>query len=279
MTERVNCINKNCNNSILPETAKKTNGFCMPCVQHKAREERQKYIKENCKDIDPFLGVTDLVEIIRLHHVKRTHDPLIKYIPFQGSLEEVYNNLTEKDEVRLIDMSIKEAEKGNLNYIESICLELAAFRSSDLSKLHKFMLLNNLYYPGMLFKDANLEVIKNLLNRVNENAENLDDILLALAWSGNKDVISMFSSWMKESPIFSSQLYIPPYNYSKEAGWELLSTSKVKKLYLDKCYPLLAEKKNTLNDNLSSCTLSENKCEWCGNNLTNLLELNLSERT
>jgi len=276
MTKRVDCINRNCNNPILPETAKKTNGFCMPCAQNKEREERQKYIKENRKDIDPFLGVNDLVEIIKLHHVKRTHDPLVRYIPFQGSLEEVYSNLTENDENRLIDLSIKEAKKGNLNYIESICLELTAFRSSDLLKLHKFMLLNNLYYPSMLFKDAKLEVIKNLLNRVNEDAENRNDILLALAWSGNKDVVSIFSSWMKEPPIWSSQLYIPAYDYSKEAGWAFLSTSEVRKLYFDKCYSLLPVKDNTLSDSLSSCTLSENKCEWCGNNLTNLLELNLS---
>lgn len=279
MTERIRCKKEDCNNTILPETAKRTGGFCMPCVQKKEREERQKYIEKNRKDIDPFLGVNDPVEIIRLHHVKRPNDPLIRYASFKGNLEEIYSKLTEFDEARLIDMSIKEAEKGNLEYIKYICLELAAFRSSNLFKLHKFMLLNKLYYPGIIFKDANSEIIKELIKRVDDDTENRNHILLALAWSANKDVITTFSSWFNELPAWSNRFHIPPYDYSKEAGWELSPLKKVRKLYFDRCYPLLPAKNSSSHACLRSCTYSENKCKWCGRNLTNLLELDLSDKS
>jgi len=276
MTERVKCTEDDCDNLILPTTAVRTGGCCMPCKQKKEREERQKYIEENRRDIDPFECVNDPVEIITLHHVKRTPDPLERYLPFQGSLEEVYSQLTEFDEARLVELSIQEAENGNLDYIEYICLELAAFRSTNLSKLHNFMLRNKLYYPALIFKDASSEVINNLLNRLNHDSENRNHLLSALAWSGSEEVTRIFSSWLSNPPSWSSDLYIPAHDYSKEAGWELTSSGKVRKLYFERCYPLLPVEKGTLNPSLNTCTQAQSSCKWCGSKLTNLLDIDLS---
>ncbi len=39
MSERLACKNPDCSNRILPETAVRTDGYCMPCVQTQQQRE------------------------------------------------------------------------------------------------------------------------------------------------------------------------------------------------------------------------------------------------
>lgn len=276
MTERMQCKTVDCTGQILPSTAERTGGYCMPCIQKKERAERQKYIEENRRDIDPFDGVTDPVEIILLHHVRRSPEPLVKYLPFKGELEEVYKTLSEFDEARLIDFSIKKAEKGELEYIENICLELTAFREPNFSKLHKYMLREKIYYPSMLFRNASKEVGKELILRLGLEPDNINLLLLSLAWIENDDVLKEFASWKIKLPDWSTQLYIHPSDYSKEAGWITSANEEKQTLYFDKCLPILSNKPNESVKNIGSLTESDSRCEWCGQRLTNLLEIDIS---
>lgn len=275
MTERVKCKNAGCKGLILISTAEKTGGFCMPCVQKKKRMEREIYIKENKKDIDPYKGITDRVEIIKIMHKKRKYDPLIKYLPYSRSIEELYHKLSEHEDARLVAFAIDEAELGCTDYIESICLMLAAFRNADLSNLHRFMLNQHLYNPGYIFKGASEGIVNTLLNRLSDDPENRNLALLGLAWTGNSLVVKKFSNWKSTPPIWAKELYIRPESYSKDAGWIVDDQKQKKNLYFDKCYSLLPIKDRQKMSCLSICTISKNSCKWCNRELTNLFEIDL----
>jgi hypothetical protein len=71
-TERVPCRTEGCGNTILPVTAKTNDGYCMPCVQNRRREERDEYIRQNRREVDPYAGITDAVEMLRVMHMGLT---------------------------------------------------------------------------------------------------------------------------------------------------------------------------------------------------------------
>ena len=279
MTERVQCNTEGCNHQILAATAERTGGYCMPCVQAKKRADNERFIRENRKDVDLFQGVTDPVEIIRLHHTKHERDPLIRYMPFKGSIEQIYQSLSEFDEARLVEISIREAEKGNLDFIEYACLELAAFRRPNYSKLHKYMVKKRIYYPALIFKDASEDIVQGLLDNLEIDNDNANHILLCLAWAGGEKVLKAFSSWQQQAPAWSSSLYIPPQDYSKDAGWQVLPNGGARKLYFETCFPLLPKETNSVENLAHIFTPSDELCGWCRRRLVNFLELDITCNT
>ncbi len=49
MTHRIPCKSPACTSTILPETAARSDGYCMPCVQAQQHREHDEYIKKNKK--------------------------------------------------------------------------------------------------------------------------------------------------------------------------------------------------------------------------------------
>jgi hypothetical protein len=262
---------------ILPETASKTGGYCMPCEQKKAREEREQYIRENIKNVDLYSGIKDPVELIKIFHQKLEHDPLIHYIQYKEPIENVYQTLTESDEARLVKFCIEQTVNEDTDLIESICLELAAFKNSNLTVLHDFMMNEHIYYPSMVFKNSTNSVVNTLLTSLESDSENRNLILLALAWADGDIVEANFTSWKKKQPRWSKDLYIPPQDYSREAGWEIDSKNQKRLLFLEPCFSLAKTKKPFSSETFESCTSSGKHCEWCNRKLTNLLKLDLSD--
>lgn len=96
MTERVNCKNPDCSNSILTSTAEKNEGLCTPCVQANEMREYQDYISKNRKDVSLYHDVSDPVEIIKIMGiVKLTNDEykkaLILNFRQQEDLEQLHS--------------------------------------------------------------------------------------------------------------------------------------------------------------------------------------------
>src|SRR2546429_5920831 len=118
-TDRISCRTEGCANTILPATAKANDGYCMPCVQKKRREEREKYIRENRREVNPYAGVIDVVEIIRILHTPRAHDPLITYLAPPKSTEELYSNLNADQVGRLMRMAAEAMRSGNEDLAEN----------------------------------------------------------------------------------------------------------------------------------------------------------------
>src|ERR1051325_4186837 len=78
-TRRVKCVEVDCANMILPTTAEANDGFCAPCADRRRAAERRKFIEANKRVIDPYVGITDVVDLICAIHTPRGHDPLIEY--------------------------------------------------------------------------------------------------------------------------------------------------------------------------------------------------------
>ncbi|CAH1204542.1 hypothetical protein PAECIP111892_02468 [Paenibacillus auburnensis] len=96
MTERIPCKSEGCSAVILPATFHKTGGYCMPCQQRKERQERQEYIVKHRREINLYEGISDPVELLKLMHSSRPHDPLIEYTPYELSKEQLYITLSEE---------------------------------------------------------------------------------------------------------------------------------------------------------------------------------------
>ncbi len=68
----------------------RTEELCMPCVQARYRQSRG--ISEKQKNVDAFSGITNPVEMLKLVHEPREHDPLIEFLhPIQT--DELYKTL------------------------------------------------------------------------------------------------------------------------------------------------------------------------------------------
>src|SRR5215475_13490080 len=93
MTTRIACTSPGCTGMILPETAARTGGLCMPCVQAKARREDEAYVAAKRREVDPYAGVTDPLELIQLSHTRRPFSRLVRYLPCPQSLEDLYASL------------------------------------------------------------------------------------------------------------------------------------------------------------------------------------------
>ncbi|MGF1742873.1 hypothetical protein L4C34_17720 [Vibrio profundum] len=277
MIEKVECKNDTCNAEILVLTAANNEGYCIPCVQRMQNEARLAYIKKHRKTVDPYAGVSDPVELIKIYHEERPYNPLVEYLPLCSPIEAVYRDLSEFDVSSLIKHAIQQAESGHVDSIEAIGTALVAFRNSNVVLLHHYMLKHKIYYPSIIFKNAASDVVNTLLNEVHRDSENRNRILLALAWASNSDVVMEFGEWSRQAPKWSGELYIPPYQYSQEAGWDLDSLDKKRNLFFDKCYSLMAAKADSKPSTCNTCTPSNNECQWCGRELTNLLEIDLTD--
>jgi len=256
-------------------TANKTGGICMPCYNTKKHAEREIYILENKKDVDLFKGLSDRAEIIIIMHQKHPSDPLVNYVPYPIPIEDIYSQLSKHEEKHLIAYVERQLLLNNVDVVESIGLELAAFRGADLSIVHKTMLETHEYYPCQLFKNANSETVNTLLSRLETDDVERGNILLSLAWAGTPAVILKFSEWALNPPAWSKDLYIPVHEYAKDAGWILANDLKKRTLYLDKCYSLIPNTGSINDEFLNTCVISEKSCHWCNRKLTHLLEINL----
>ena len=95
--KRIPCKNKNCDKTILEVTSKKTGGYCYPCYNAIEAKKREEYIRKNRRDVNLYEGINDPVEIIKIMHKDKKYDPLIKYIDYPKTKEEVYDILSTDD--------------------------------------------------------------------------------------------------------------------------------------------------------------------------------------
>ncbi len=50
----------------------------MPCFQQQERQKHEEYIRTHRRDVDLYAGISDPVEILKIMHTPRKHDPLIR---------------------------------------------------------------------------------------------------------------------------------------------------------------------------------------------------------
>lgn len=135
------------------------------------------------------------------------------------------------------------------------------------------------FYPGNLYLSAGKQICSQLLSLVLTRSELYKGPLLqTLAWIGTEEVQAQFSSWRFHPPDWRSDLFMPPENYSLEAGWELTEDGKRRDLYFSTCFELIPMKQaDPLQMSLMAQTTNLGYCSWCQRPLQRVLDLDLRD--
>ena len=204
-----------------------------------------------------------LNEIIVLHEQQRTDKT--QYISF-------YRNLSLEEGKWLADQGVQLLPE-NQRLAEKIFAELACFVPRSLTDIHPFLMQHGIFYPRHLFKYASPAVSKQFINHIEGD---LNRNLYLLAWIGDQQVEEHFAQLRKNPPEWRSKLYIPPEDYSYNAGWMLDEYDKRQDLFFEASFRLV---KNADQHPLLICPFEtlEERCTQCGNKLAILFDFDLMQ--
>jgi hypothetical protein len=199
----------------------------MPCVQRARAEEHARYVAAHRVDVDPFAGLSDPVDILRAVHrgARRPHDPLVNLLPYARSTADVYRSLDQDDADRLLHDVI-----ANDDFLDDVARHLASFASIDLGRCQEALLDRRLLRPSFVFRGAHERIVDRLFallpgRSASSGAVTMNDVLLALAWTRAPRVIESMIEWSRHRPSWSSDLHIPPHEYTQCAGYILEDTA------------------------------------------------------
>ena len=266
-----------CTNTILPATAKANEGYCMPCVGRKRSEERAKYIRENRREVDPYAGVTDVVEILRILHTPKAHDPLITYRPPPKSTEELYSGLSTDQAGQLMRMAAEAMRTSSEDFAEDVAKSLATLTDYTLDSMLTAWVDRNLHWPAEIFRGAGSQIRERIIDALESGAANANHALSALAWIGDLKVQEVFRRWEANPPKWRSGLHVGPSRYAHVAGWELGAMAR-RNLFHDSCWAATPATENLADDEaVKFMCEAETKCPWCNRQLVKLLEVDLTD--
>jgi hypothetical protein len=272
MLQRIPCKNPACLNTILPSTAERTGGFCMPCVQAAARTERDEYVRQHRRDLNEFEGINDPVEVLKIIHRPRRHDPLVNWIPHATPTEQLYSGLSPAEQRRLAKYAELLVGTERNDEAEEIVLCLAAFTDVSPESCLRAFIACAAVGPSLAYCRASADIRDQLIGWVEKYDAKRNHILLALAWIGDATVVSLFGQWRNSPPSWISTLYIPPQDYAREAGWELAADGKRRDLYFHNCTRLVRGN-SALPHSFKAIAAREDHCPQCKQRLTNLVDV------
>jgi hypothetical protein len=276
-TERVPCQAEGCNNKILPETAKANGGYCVPCVIKRRNQERQEYIRQNRREVDLYAGITDAVEMIRIMHTRRAHDPLIIFRPCQKSQEELYSGLNLDQATCLIKLAASEMRVGNKDFAEDIAKSLATLTAYQLDLMLEAWIEQKRFWPAVIFRGAGPRIRDVIVSVLESGKANANHALSALAWIGDTCVQDLFSQWESKLPRWCAGLHVGPAGYAHVAGWEL-NANKRRNLFHDECWAIApAPAVDVSGESLRLMHEVAQDCPWCQRKLVHLVELDLGD--
>jgi hypothetical protein len=276
MSDRILCKTPECVNTILPSTAERTNGFCMPCVRAVAKKENEEYIRKNRRDFNEFEGFTDQVEVLKIIHRPRRFDPLINWISYDTPTDRIYTSLNRDEQNRLAKYAESLIGTERNEEAEEIVLCLAAFTDATIENCLQSFVNHNSIPPSLPFCRASSDLRDELIARVERDEENRSGILLALAWIGDSIVVELFDYWKKNPPSWRDSLYIPPQDYSLEAGWELANDGQRRDLYFHNCTKLQRNPSHSP-QRFQAIVDQKDVCPWCSQRLIDLIDFVPSE--
>lgn len=252
----------------------------MPCVQKNFRLEEEAYIKQHRKDVDLYTGITKPVEILKIMHAPKEYNPLENLIPYPISSQKLYHQLSVDEQEQMELYAITLMDDGDFNQAEQILTSLICFANARVERGMEELFLREVYYPGILYKNAGSVIRDKLIRRVKRDSENRNHILSALAWIGDKEVVRLFAKWKKKPPRWASELYVSPENYSYAAGWELDQNGGKRGLFYPDSYYLEVSQEieaDLVGAPVVSLQSDEQECLWCKFKLTVLFDCQLQD--
>lgn len=215
----------------------------MPCVNARHRQEREEFIRKNRKTVNAFSGISDPVEMLKLVHESREHDPLIDWVPCPVPTDDLYKRLSADESRRVADYAETLFANGSHDVAQEICTCLAAFTDARLDNcLRQWVSEGDVdFYSALPFHRAPPDVRDTLLRQIEVDEENRNGLLIALAWIGDDVVVEHFKHWRQHPPAWSHSLFVPPYHYAHQAGWELTEDGHRRDLYFHHCTHLVKQ--------------------------------------
>ncbi|MEB2299617.1 DUF1963 domain-containing protein [Lysinibacillus xylanilyticus] len=277
MAERIPCNTEYCSATILPSTAAKTGGICMPCYQEQERKKQQAYIEQHRKTVNLYDGLTDHVDILKVMHAPRKYDPLIQYVPYPLSMEQMYISLSDQEADCMLKYVMELFAVNNESEAEDILLSLVCYREDNISDALRELIQRGLFYNPLLFKDASQDIRDQLLERVKWDEDNRNHLLLVLGWIGDTVVIEQFREWRMQPPKWAEQLFVTPETYALDGGWELTQDGERRDLINHLCYAI--RQADQQYDDLKEVHharflgISFSTCPWCNRKLTKLMDV------
>ena len=276
MTERLACTNPTCSRTILPTTAAATGGMCGSCRRAQAADERAAFIQANRRTIDPYAGITDPVALILRIAEPRPSDPLVMFLPPPSSLEELYAGLTPAEAARLVDAGVHAFAQGNHDGAEEIVRCLVCLTAHTVDALLDVFVVHQHYHPSIAFSRAGSAIRDHLLQRITEPDAPYNALLVALAWIGDAHVVQQFAAWSTHPPSWAGDLYIPPEDYARIAGWELMPGPRRHDLVPPIAYALVP-RTGSAESPVTVVRATEDPCGWCGELLVALFTLDCTD--
>lgn len=218
--------------------------------------------------------MSDSIRRIRSFHETRRHENLAQS---QRQVHDLYLSLTPSE----VDLAVRTALDlldSDEDTAEEMFRCLACFHPRSLRAAHHTLVEQRRFYPGIMFYGAEEGIAKRILNLLSDK-ENVNHMLLALAWIGSDTVQKAFQVWKENLPDWICQLHVPPHRYAEEAGWALTQQGNRRELYSTTCHPLVL-----LTDGRAVPELvrigeeAQEVCPWCKRPLTVLLDLDLSQQ-
>lgn len=229
--ERIPCIKPDCKGDLNPLFEKHLKGYCMPCFDAIEKAARDLYIKNNIRDLNPYQGMTDPVEILlTTFDYLQFHDPLVNLITYPKSKFELIAAMTDSELKRLspklIEQMKSKTQKAREHAVVIISI-IAGLTSFDLDPL----LLHLLDVPESgyaIFRRSGPNVKKELFFRLHEGDK---EALSRLAFIDDEQVSEELISLLgnDENPIdnYSEALKYAALN----AGWEVTQANQKRHLY------------------------------------------------
>lgn len=270
--ERIPCKSAGCTRTILPSTTVETGGYCHPCIQEERRKAHQAYVLANRKDVDPFAGLVDPVDIILAFHERRPYDELIHYLPLQRPLASVYRDLSPSGVERLVEHVVSIAGPEHDSSRDQLLLELAAYTTANLDRALLALIACGQFYPGMAFHRAGPAVRNALLAATEIHNEHA---MQALAWVDHSEARERFIRWRKQPPSYQAELHVPASSYAQIGGWQIEADGSSRRLYVETCWALIPTTERSLSGS-NACRIgvaTDQPCPQCGQSLTDLMIL------
>ena len=263
MVEKVICIASDCENDILPTTAARTGGYCMPCVYKIAEMERRADIEANKRILDQYVGVTERLKILNLIVGTPSHvNPYIEYVPYKDSAIQVCSELSQDDADKFMRHCLKLMKDGDFDSAETEVGIVAGTVAFDKTILQKGVLKFDEITAPHLFFGASSQVVKSLTKLIKTHR----DAPAALAWT---------RSSLAERELFAMRQVDQMIDYyALLAGWEFDEKGSRRELCQTICHSF------EITDEVSSvgvaCSDAEQKCPACGNDLIYLIDVGSS---
>lgn len=183
-----------------------------------------------------------------------------------------YRSLNANETRSLIQFALQHVDSDE-DTAEVYLEHLACFQSGCLAELHLQLLDHKFLKPSVAFAEANEEVSKRLVRRIEDFA--IDDALRALGWIGDAAAQQAFATWRENPPHWASQIEWDWHDYCELGGWQLTQDGANRVLTLHQCYPLVRDLPNEFAADFMQTNIDHaDQCQWCRRTLTTLFTLN-----